>query len=303
MTACILLVICYLLTYYFPKVRYLIIDNILKLMFNRFSLSYLELTQTVITKFTTRSPKLFIIIINLYFLFLILYYVDVIWLKYDIIMDTTISYYFFLYSIRTMIFLPSFIVGLIINHPRAEGLLQEFFKRNPSYLIGAADLPEFFRGLNRTIKIIMDQGHKVLKEHPNFGPVIQAGAMAGVLVGSQVHRHGATQKKKMEQIEYTQQTYQHWLEEQHLSIPRTPKVLQASAEFFVSKQDAAVKTVTGPSACQDTLWSMWKHQRDSVEKFQDASENLIKIISKEVTGKPSRPPVNSSKEYYFFDLL
>lgn len=128
-----ILCICYALTYFFTSFREKIIDSILKIFLHRYFIAFTQFTVKIVTFFVNKNSWLSLVIIIFYFPFMMLYYLDVVYFQYNINMSNTIRFYFIFYTIRTLLFLPSYILALISNHPRSDELFQDFFKRNPNY--------------------------------------------------------------------------------------------------------------------------------------------------------------------------
>lgn len=269
----ILLLFCYALNTFFPNIRTKIIDGILKIYFHRFFLIYTKYTENFITFLADKFSKLFLILISIYLPIVILYYLDVIYFQYDINMGLTIQLYFSLYLIRTLIFLPTYLFGIISNHPRSDELFIDFFSRNPNYLKMVMPVlgTEAGPAMRRLAEKVVEQTIIIMEKHPTAGPATGAAAFAASAAAAAAHHHADAQRKTIAVIEKEEKAFRLEMESQNPAIKYDPTTFASKLELSEAKVEATIKTLTGPAAVRDRLWASYKQQPNSVEKYQDAA--------------------------------
>ena len=311
-SAGVTLLVVYPLTYFYSKFQIIVIDNLLKLLFNRYFLMYVKFTANFIKVFSNRYPKTLIVLMNAYFMFFLLYYTDVVWFNFSINMDLTIAYYYLFYTIRTFIFLPNFIIGVITNHPKADDLFEDFFKRNPQYLSIINEL--FGNNLRGMARVVGEQMQQVLQNNPNVGPAAAVIGVLGYGAGTAAHGHSQHQQDRIRVITEDENTFRKKMVEKSPASLSTPETFAAQGEMAKAGTAAKINTDTGPAAVKDTIWSLWKGKRDSVGEYKDRADKSIDALTKAASENPpvmesvpkssllETPPVNSIKELSFVDL-
>ena len=322
----ILLLICYAINSFFPNIRTIIIDGILKIYFHRYFLIYTKYTEKFITSLADKFSILFLILMSIYLPIVILYYLDVIYFQYNINMGLTIQLYFSLYLIRTFIFLPTYIFGIISTHPRSDELFLDFFSRNPHYLKMVMPVLGVEAGpaMRRLADKALEQALIIMERYPTAGSAAGAAAITGSAAAAAAHHHSQHQQDRIRVITEDENTFREKIQEQ-CPIPRSvyaPETFASQLEMSKAGTAAKINTDTGPSAAQDSLWAFFKKEPNSVQKYQEAADNSKQAFFEAATKAASKTPsadsvkqhatddemnavtdtVNSVKEFSFQDL-
>ena len=304
-TTFILLIVGYLLTYYFCSVRKFVIDFCIRLLFNPFTLQYVQLTQKIILTLMKKHYILFLILVNGYLAYLSLYYLEVVWFHYSINLNLTIALYHLLYSVRTFLFLPSFVIGVIINHPKSDDLFKDFAERNPnSFIMGGLDvLPPVLKVVTEAL---VKQVEQVTIEHPRatvgIGLTVALGATGKHIADS----HADSQQKIITIIDSTVNQGQI---EFGLKFPvQSPELAASRAAYLIGKEKAQVSNMTGMQSIYDSGRSFFTGTPSNVEQFQETAEQHLRTMSSAGSSFASSAITkgsiaNSSKEYSLVEVF